>query len=124
MLSDYLKNSSIISEDTYIDMSPDDTNLTVSIIEYRGFPVNPIASFEHRNFQILVTGPNAFDTRSLANSIMDALVLDNHELKITYKGKERILLVYVKQTPFKVKEDVKGNKYYAFNIGVTNSTTI
>lgn len=124
MLSDYLKDKSIISEDLYIDTSPDDANLTVSMIEYRGFPVNPIAGFEHRNFQILVKGPNAFDARSLSNEIMDALVLPNHELKMTYKGMNVILLVYVKQTPFKIKEDVKGNKYYAFNIGVTISNSI
>ena len=104
--------------DCFGDTLPTEPDNVVSLQEYAGEPFTPYVDVVHRSLQVLVRNTSPEEAKGLANNIHKALQSPNLCIHFTT---ERFGQVYLRQTPFKLKEDENDRVIYCFNIGITTT---
>lgn len=118
-LVDYLVENGIAEGDgvdCFRDFEPEDPDDVITLYEYQGDPAVPFEEMLNRSVQVTTRSLDAEAARRKALDIYAALRKDN---RVVYLTPDRLCLVYLRQTPFKLKVDSKERVTYAFNIGVT-----
>lgn len=104
--------------DAFRDFTPETPDSMISVVEYSGDPGSAVdVSTVHRSFQISVRAKSATESKNKARQLYNALNSSTRFVKLT---SERWSLVYLRQSPFKIKVDAAGRNYYGFNIGITS----
>lgn len=116
----YLKDNSFVTDDgvdAFRDFMPDDPDNIVVVFEYNGMPPSDDGHYTNRSIQIAVRNASADAAKLLARNICNKLRVENNFVKLTDTTWS---LVYIRNTPIKIKVDDRGRSVYAFNIGITS----
>jgi hypothetical protein len=107
-------------EDSFRDFMPEEPASVVTFAEYVGNPVSVHIDCVHRSVQVKVRDKDAEAARSKAVQLMSIFKADNESLRIDFSdtlwGQ-----VYIRQTPFKIKQDESNRVTYCFNLGITTN---
>jgi hypothetical protein len=104
--------------DAFRDFIPDDPDNIVCLYEYPGEPIGPYSDTAHRSIQVIVRNKNASEAQKHANALCGAFRPLSESLRIDFTT-TRWGQVYVRQTPFKIKQDERNRTQYGFNLGIT-----
>jgi hypothetical protein len=125
----YLQSKGLVQEDgvdVFRDYAPDQPEEIVVLGEYSGDSLasagyGTIAvptNLSHRSIQVLARSMDADKARDKAQAIFKAFLAVDEAARIDFTD-ERWGQVYLRQSPFRVKNDQAGRVYYGFNMGVT-----
>lgn len=106
--------------DCFADIVPDKPDSLVVLYEYEGDPLNPFAGFVNRSLQVIVRCKSPDESRQKSWDIYKALQAPTENLLIKFTA-DKEGQVYLRQSPFRLKDDENSRIYYCFNIGVTTS---
>lgn len=104
--------------DAFRDFTPEAPDSLVALHEYPGDPATPYDECVHRSVQVTVRNKDADIARQKALEIFKLLNTDN---RIVYFTPTRWGQVYLRQPPFKIKQDENDRVYYGFNVGITTT---
>lgn len=107
-------------DDCFSDIVPSEPDNLISFYEYEGDPLNPFAGFVNRSMQVIVRNVSPDVSRQVSWSIYKSFIADTENLLVKFTGSKEGQ-VYLRQTPFKLKEDENGRIYYCFNMGISTS---
>lgn len=120
LLSDiktYFTSLGIVPDNiVFKDYMPNKPDTAVAIYEYSGGTPLPQIDGVHRSVQVVVRSKNASEARSKINALYASLQTEDGILNFT---PERWAMVYLRQTPFKMKTDESERHYFVFNMGIT-----
>lgn len=117
---EYLHTQGLVTGDgidSFRDFTPDSPDNIVVIYEYQGDPPSDDMHYTNRSFQISVRNSSADEAKELARQICDSLRKETKLVKLTDTVWS---MVYIRNTPIKIKVDDHNRSVYAFNIGVTS----
>lgn len=106
--------------DSFRDFVPEDPDNVVVFNEYRGEPLEVGETITNRSVQVLVRNKSADDARALAVALCK-LFQPSSDDAVIHLSSERWAQIYIRQTPFKLKQDESDRVYYCFNLGITTS---
>lgn len=111
----YFKTHNALNE-LYKDYMPDKPDEVTVVQEYQGSsPIAQIASVD-RSLQFVVRSKSAATAKTKAKELYKLLQTDDGILNLT---PERWCMIFLRQTPFKIKVDDSNRVVYGFNVGVT-----
>lgn len=102
--------------DCFRDYNPDTPDDQVVLSEYSGTPMALQEEAVHRSVQVLVRSRQPKKSREWSWKIHKALQSSTRYVQLTA---DRWGLIYLRQTPYKLKVDAKARTYYVFNFGIT-----
>jgi len=107
--------------DAFRDFIPEEPDVLVALIEYRGDPAIPVDPSVHRSVQVSTRDKDVDLARQKALDIFKVFVDNQDETcKIDFTD-TRWGQIYLRQTPFRYKTDENNRAYYCFNIGITTT---
>jgi len=110
---------SLTSAMVFRDYSPADGILVVVLQEYQGAPATLGETVAHRSVQVTARSKDLVIAKNMAWAMYRALQ-EPETLKVQFTV-GRWGLVYLRQTPYKMRIDEFGRVVYGFNMGVTTA---
>lgn len=107
--------------DTFRDFVPEQPDNLISLVEYKGSPVEVFDPTVHRSVQVSVRDKSADKARSKALLIFKTFQESTGDSRRVDFTDSRWGQVYLRQTPFRLSTDSSDRVTYAFNIGITTT---
>lgn len=107
-------------DDCFRDFTPESPDNVVVLHEYSGDPLIPFTTHVHRSVQVTVRNKDAEAARSKAVQVCNAFRTTKEDQRIDFSDTSWGQ-VYIRQTPFKLKQDESDRVTYCFNLGITTN---
>lgn len=106
--------------DAFRDFQPEEPDNCVVFNEYKGDPLEPHEIITNRSVQVVTRNKDADAARTLAIEMCRLLQPSTDNALVTFSS-GRWAQIYIRQTPFKLKQDESDRIYYCFNLGITTN---
>lgn len=107
-------------EDSYRDFTPEVPDTAITFAEYSGNPVSPFTDCVHRSIQVKSRSMDAEAARAKALQLFGLFKSDTESMRVDFSD-SLWGQVYIRQTPFKLEQDIAGRVTYCFNLGITTN---
>lgn len=116
------ENTLVLGSNMFADFTPDDPDKIVVLQEYGGSGPSQVDPILNRSVQISsrdITADGAKEVIDNIYTILATYKANNGFLRLT---ENRWTQIYLRQAPFKLREDAKNRIVYGFNLGITTNS--